>query len=92
LSMVTLSGRAHDRYALFDDPLGHPQGQFSVSASEACAPLAIARGAVVMLASPYTPKAHHTASTLAIALRPIGGIRRCIFTSGGRAEGFVAAE
>ena len=38
------------------------QGQCSVSASEACAPLAFARGTTVMLGVPFRAKAYHAAS------------------------------
>src|SRR6516164_8625208 len=38
------------------------QGPFSVSASDACASLAFARGTAVMLASPYMANAYHAAS------------------------------
>ena len=37
------------------------QGLFSVSASEACAPLAFARGTAVMLGVPFRAKAYHAA-------------------------------
>jgi hypothetical protein len=72
---LVLSGDAHDCDMPFlTIHLRSRQGQFSVSASDACAPFPFARGAAVMLAPPYMAKAHHAASTLAIALRPIGGI------------------
>src|SRR6516162_3956608 len=52
------------------------QGQSSVSASDACASLAFARGTAVMLASPRSGKCVSCRVTLAIAMRPIDGIHR----------------